>query len=244
MHRYFPGQSHFEYKIIETSSGAGSSFWSAFGGAFAGAFFAFIFGLITNRLTKKWERFIQHKNAFVKLDHLLNEHLDGIVLAEHQAKTLMECFKKRIFTYSRFSLFSLPENLNLEFGSLMMSNKYFEYKTTIKRFNHDMTSINYVCTRFEDIVISGKTLKDENLKDIISDVGKFTSDFEKLTNQTKELLALARLNTAELQTKNSFFYGVLNSNWEILLTKEDVQKEIKHIDKEIESIQKLNRYKE
>ena len=66
------------HHFFNHSSGGSSSFW----GAFLGAFFAFVFGFITYIVTRRRERFVQHKNALIKLERVLLKHLNDLATLE------------------------------------------------------------------------------------------------------------------------------------------------------------------
>ena len=128
----------------------GSSFW----GAFWGAFFAFIFGLVTYIITKKREGFIQHKNALVKLEYLLNVKLNEIGDVQQQTRGIKDILKDGHLTHSRLPTFSLPENLEMELRSLDIINQYLTYSTFVRKYNGDIASVNHALSRFEDVLIN------------------------------------------------------------------------------------------
>ena len=236
MYRYFNDYPFVKYYVIEGTS-SGGAFW----GAFWGAFFAFIFGLVTYRLTKKWDRYSQHKNSLVKLDNLLNRHLDEIAAVQFQAKDINGVLKQGKLSHARFRHFKLPKDLEMKFGSLDIANRYLAYSSSISRTNGDMESMNHALTRFEDLLINGQVLRKENL-DLMADLlGKFEKFLQGLTNRAKETLVMARLHMNRLKSKNSFTFGVLNSNWELRFTPEEIRLETERLDKEIEQITKQSK---
>jgi hypothetical protein len=224
--------NHSHY-FVEHSSNS-SSFW----GAFWGAFLAFAFGLITYWVTKRLERFSRHKNSLVKLDNLINRHLDEIAAAQFQAGDIKNILKEGKLTHYRFSAFNLPDGIELEFGSLDIANLFLGYYSSIVRINSDMRSVNHAFTRFEDVLISGQNLKKENLDFMIDSMEKFEGFFHKLNKRAKETLVIVRLYVKKLREKNVISYGVLNRNWEMSFTKGEIQTEAVRLDNEIEMIRK------
>ncbi|HEY4515638.1 MAG TPA: hypothetical protein VJH67_00395 [Candidatus Paceibacterota bacterium] len=236
MYRYFHNPPFVKYHIIEHSS-SGSAFW----GAFWGAFLAFIFGLIAYRITKRWDRFLQHKNSLVKLDNLLNRHLDEIAAIKFQAGDIKKLLRDGKLTHARFQPFKLPENLEMDFGSLEIANRYLAYSSSISRTNGDMASVNHALNRFEDVLINGQVLKKENLDFMADMLEKLEKFLDSLTNRAKETLVMARLHINKLKSKNSFFFGVLNSNWELSFTPEEIRVEAEKLEGEIEMISKKSK---
>jgi len=216
---------------------SGSAFW----GAFWGAFLAFIFGLIAYRITKKWDRFSQHKNSLVKLDNLLNRHLDEIAAVKFQAGDIKKLLRNGKLTHARFQPFKLPENLEIDFGSLDIANRYLAYSSSISRTNGDMASVNHALNRFEDVLINGQVLKKENLDFMADLLEKLEKFLDSLANRAKETLVMARLHINELKSKSSFFFGVLNGNWELSFTPEEIKAEAQKLDKEIELVSKKSK---
>jgi hypothetical protein len=236
MYRYFHDQPFVKYYVIEGAS-SGGAFW----GAFWGAFFAFVFGLITYRLTKRWDLFSKHKNSLVKLDNLFNRHLDEIAAIQFQAGDIKNVFKEGKLTHARFQPLKLPENLEMEICSLDIVNRYLAYSSTVNRTNGDMTSMNHAFTRFEDLLINGQPLKKENLDFEAESLEKFNKFLHSLTDRAKETLVMVRLHVNKLNDKNSFFFGVLNSNWELTFTEEEIRLETEKLNREIEQIMKQSK---
>src|ERR1700722_7035133 len=141
---------HFQH----ASAGSGSSFW----GAFLGAFFAFVFGLVMFYFTKKREKFVRHRNALIKLERLLNEHADELLIAKIHADETKKVVQANAVTDYRFKTLKLDDEVLVDLSSIDMINKYNLYTRSISRLNQDFEAKNRALTRFEDAKLAGKVL--------------------------------------------------------------------------------------
>lgn len=222
--------------LVRDSSSSHNLFSSEFMGGFTGAFFAFIFGLFAYWINKRFDRFVAHKNSIVKLENLLNRHLDEMAVMQFQAKDAEVALRKREIPHSRFVSFKLSDGLELEFGSLDISNRYLGYSSTLARVNIDLTGINHGLTRLEDLIISGQNPNPQNNVILIEMLNGLNSIVNNLIRETKEILVIARLHTKEIKRKNSFLYGVFNNQWEVSLSENEIRIESEKLDKEIEFV--------
>lgn len=215
-----------------TATGQNFQFW----GAFWGAFFAFIFGLvaffITSNMSNKRKRFIKHKNAIVKLEQLLNTHIDEITIAQHIAKSIKEILESGAFVTTRFSKFKLISEIPSELASITLVNKYFSYSRTIIRFNLDFSSINYSLARFEDAVLANIKLSENNRKYLIKAVDDKQDDLNNLEADTKEFLAIARLYLNKIRNCNPTVCGMLGK-FDSEITPEELSAELVKLEEEI-----------
>src|SRR6185369_1480017 len=99
--------------------------WSVFWGAFAGAFLAFIFGLVAYWVTKRRERFVQHKNTLVKLDRVLMKHLFELGRLQELMLNTIQSLAYGHTTSNRLNLLVLPEGVEVELGSLELADNIF-----------------------------------------------------------------------------------------------------------------------
>lgn len=220
------------YVIIQNDKAALASFSPEFLGAFAGAFFAFLFGIISYRLIKRYERFIQHRNALVGLERLLNEHLDIIGLNRATALSTQHILEAHRLTHNRLLELPVREGLDTGLGSLGIANRYFTYTRGVHRTNVDTQSMNYTLTRFEDVMIGGKPLEAENWHYITGAFAQIPGHMDKLERETKELLCITRIHIAQLARKG-IWYANAQNEWNADMTDEELKKEMAKLEEEI-----------
>ena len=226
--------SYYHFHHIANFSGTSSNFW----GAFFGAFFAFLFGILTYVITKRRERFVQHKNALVRLERILNKHLDDLAVLQTvtiDGKRIIELGK---VTSNRLFTLQLPENFDMEIGSVELINKFFAYRQSIDRLNFNVDMTNHALTRLEDLFINGQPVPTQNFTFIAGTLQSFLDDIPRLNKRTTNFLVLIRIHFSKIKDKNSFIYGVFNTNWEQSISNEEIKKEHEKLAKEIEQIQK------
>jgi hypothetical protein len=209
-------------------------------GAFSGAFFAFIFGIISYRIIKRYERFIQHKGALVQLERLLNEHIDLSGLNRTVALNTQSLLSSHHLTRNRFVDLPLQKELNTSLGSLEIANKYFSYERSITRINIDTQSLNYTLLRFEDVMIGGGVLEAENWYYVTGAIAQIPGYMNKIEVETRELLALVRINIARLSGKG-IWYANINKKWDVSVTEEELRSEMKKLNAEINDIEKRSK---
>lgn len=200
--------------------------------AFWGAFFAFIFGLFSFLLIKRWERFILHRNAVVKLEYLLNEYIDRIGINKNLLQGSQAFLRRGGLTYNRFLDLKIDEDLDFEFENLSLINRYFRFKLGAVRINEDSQSFNYTLTRFEEVLIHGQSLHKENLDrtgDSMNDSISILSSFEE---ETKSMLAFSRVHLRKIKHWNLFTFP-LTRGWEVDITDQEISEELIQLSKEI-----------
>lgn len=210
-----------------------SQFW----GPFLGAFFAFIFGLaafaITNRISKKAERVVKHKNAMVKIEQMLQCNIDEIAISKYTSKSIQEILEKGVLVSSRFNNLTLINEVLLELADIGLVNKYFSYSRSVTRFNLDFSSINYSLTRLEDAFLSGMAVDNEK-KIIIAALKEKFSTLDHLEAETKEFLGIVRLHLNYIKQKTGLF-GSIFMKFNYQINPEDLSSELINIEKEIDN---------
>ena len=201
-------------------------------GAFSGAFFAFLFGIISYRIIRRFDRFVQHRNALVVLEKLLNEHIDLIGLNRAGALNTSPILRAHKLTHNRLTELPIRNNLNMELGSLDIANRYFSYERGVHRTNVDSQSLNYTLTRFEDVIIGGGVLPGENWFYIVGAIDQVPRHLDKLETETKELLGLVRIHIRRLVNKG-IWYANTNKNWDIAVTERELTDEVVALEQEI-----------
>lgn len=223
---------HFHH-LAPSSGDSGSSFW----GAFLGAFFAFLFGLVMFYYTKKREGYIRHKNALVKLERLLNEHADELVIAKQLADTTKEALQKKALTDYRFKPLKLQDELTLELQSLDIINGYFLYARSISRLNMDLVAKNHALDKFEDAMIADRKIADESWNYITASMTEISGAIEeRIDHQMFHLLAKVRIYLRNIRELNPIIYGVFRSDRDFEISDGEIRADIKKLEKEVEQL--------
>ncbi len=210
------------------------SIWPNFWGAFSGAFFAFIFGLASYYLIKRYERFIRHRDAIVKLERALNDALDSIGINKRAAINIGHLLRTNKLTFNRLINFELPPEAGLDLCSGTLINDFYSYERFVHRINADIGSMNYALTRFEDIRISGQPLAQENLNFLATRLEhELIKNLIQLDDNTKTLLCHMRLYIDKLIGRNLFLYANTNTKWDIKITSDEILHEKMVLEKEI-----------
>lgn len=212
-------------ELFNILSGMTAAFW--------GAFFAFIFGLFSLLLIKRWERFVLHRNAVVKLTYLLNEYIDRIVINKNLLQSSQEFLKKGKLTYNRFLDLKIDEGLDLEFEDLILINRYFWFKLGVFRINKDLQFFNYALTRFEDVLIHGQQLNKENLDRIDSNMSHFVTMLSDFEDETKKLLVFSRVHLRKIKNWNLFTFPLAQA-WKVNMKDQEIDKELVLLNQEID----------
>ena len=232
--------AHNEFVFLNpVFEGGSQSVWPEFWGGFAGAFFAFVFGLITYLITKRRERFVQHKNALVKLEQLLNKHLNDLGVLEYISSNQPQLATGQPTSNRLFHLKLLPE-LALELGSIRLMNKLFTYELSVDRLNFNVDTINHSLTRIEDLFIGGQIPHIENFNRVRDSFESLVKDLKRVNERTIKLLLLTRIHIRKVKEKDNFFYGVLKDIWEQDISDEEINNEREALTKEVETIIKAD----
>ncbi len=210
-------------------------FTPEFLGAFFGAFFAFLFGLVSYKIIKRYERFVQHRNALVVLERMLNEHTDLIGINKTTALNTQKILERHQLTHNRLIELPVRNELNVELGSITVINKYFSYERWVHRVNVDMQAMNYTLTRFEDVMIGGSPLPAENWHYITGAFAQVPVLMDKLNKATAELLCAVRINLARLKAKG-IFYANTHSVWDIDISEQEMKEEMEKLSEEIKVV--------
>lgn len=216
---------------------------------FFGAFFAFIFGLITYYIQKRFDRYHKHKNATVELEYLLQENLDKSIANQFLLEGAIETISKDLFAFTLLTDFRQPPDLSLRLGDLGLINKYAEYQTSVARMNHSMQTWQKMNEKLHDTAISGtlteqaKQVNQAHLKSQASVVIKFLKGMDE---ETKELVTYVRVFMRKDKHVWSIPWLRRNNKLKIgddVVTKKEVQDELRVTEKEIEEVQRQSKEK-
>lgn len=224
---------HHLYSHFTTS---GSSFLGTLLGAFLGAFFAAIFGFITYIITKRRERFVEHKNSLVKLERVLNKHLNDFGTLSVLAKGMDHILGNGRPDVTRLFLLEIPNDIDMKLGSIDLCNKFLTYQICIDRINHNASSINHALTRIEDLFISGQPVVAENFNLVRDWAASFQGSLSEINEVAKKFLVWIRIHNHKLKNKNTFAYGAFKITWEQDVSVEEIKGERSKLDSEIKNI--------
>jgi len=222
----------YQHHFIAHSSSDTSSFW----GALAGAFFAFVFGLIAYVITKRRESFVEHKNTLVRLQRVLNKHLQDIGSLDTLARGMDTSLSFGNTTSNRLPKMEIPEGLDMQIRSVDLVNKLMTYQISVDRLNLNVSMVNHALTRIEDLFINGRTVAVQNLNIVRNNLSQLREDLSRLNERTKRFLVLVRLHYKKIKDKNSFVYGVYFTQWEQDISEEEIRKEHQKLEEEITQI--------
>lgn len=222
------------YTVLESNSDTPSLILTPeFVGSFAGAFFAFVFGIFTYMMTKRRERFINHRNALIKLERVLNKHLDDLETLEFLAKDMIKVSQDNKVSIHRFFSLKIPDNLDDNIGSVDLINKFLMYQISVDRLNLNTSSINKGLIRIEDLFINGQVVPKENFDLIISFLKELLGDLSKFSERVIKFLAFIRIHNNKLRKKNSLITGVFKTRWEQNISENEIKNEIDKVNLEI-----------
>lgn len=225
-----------QHYIFLTNQRADPVFFSPeFIGAFTGAFLAFLFGLASYRIIKRYERFVQHRNALVVLERLLNEHVDIIGLNKKVALDTQKILERQQLTHNRLIELPVRDELNIDLGSISLVNAYFTYERLLHRNNLDMQAMNYTLTRLEDVMISGNTIPPENWHYITGAFSQIPGTMDKVQKSTLEILCVVRINIAKTAGKG-IWYANTRRSWDIRYSEDEVKEQKVTLEEEIKIV--------
>ncbi len=220
---------YFLHHFVDKGNGLSSFF-----GSFLGAFFAFVFGIITYAITKRRDRFVQHKNTLVRLERVLNKHLEDLGTLEIFVQNMKANLSERRVDIGRLFKIQIPDDLDTGLGSIDLINKFFSYQVSIDRINHNVSTINHALTRIEDLFIGGQPVAVENFDLIIKILDGLIKDLPRMNDRTIKFFSVIRIHNRKIKYKNSYVYGVLNTLWEQDISDMEKTQEQENLRKEIE----------
>lgn len=227
---------HFHH-FAQTSTSATDS--SLFWGPFLGAFFAFIFGLITFYYTKKREKFVRHRNALVKLERLLHEHADELLIAKIHADDTKKIVETNAVTDYRFKLLRLDTEIMMELASIDIINKYNFYIRSIVRLNEDFAAKNRALTRFEDAKLASRNLAPESINYLGRSLGEISAAIEgRIDTWMLQLLAATRIYLRKIDEHNRILYTLFCTDWNFKISEDEIKAEIVELNKGVEEMRK------
>ena len=207
--------------------------FSVFWGNFLGAFFAFVFGLLTYILTKRRERFIQHKNALIRLERLLDEHLYQVSILQEIATITSSTVADRKTTYHRLFPVIFPDNIDVDLGSLDLVNRALFYKATLNQLNINTIGINHALELLENLFMNKhEVISEKNFGNISNIIQSLIQDLPRRKEDIEYFLAITQINIRNMNERSALVYGILHSQWEIQVTPSEITEQLQHIRQE------------
>lgn len=203
-------------------------------GAFFGAFFAFMFGLITYYWTKWVERQKKDYDTMVKLEGVLNEHLNTFSRNEYLIHGSIDTLNKGAMTYNILRKYRLVEDVELSFLDLDLINKYFEYRDSTNSLNNDFEVANKATDILREALLSGKvdhTAINFNSRIAVANLTALNKMASVTDDETKKLLCLIRIKIREDMPG---LIGIRRLFWKPYIpTAQEFEKEMSKLEKEI-----------
>ena len=221
------------------------SIWPSALGAFLGAFFAFVFGLIAFYLQKKFERYWKYRNAIIKLEYLLNDHLNINAGNQYLLKGAIETLKRNKMTYTLLSQFKLAEDINLRIGDPEVLQEYVDYKGRAEKINHGMNTWQSLNEKLHQTIITNPgiapVIVNANIDQIQQQAESLCNFLISLDNKTKHFLAYIRIYLK----KDKYFWSIWlekkrRRNNKIIYDN-DIEKELLELKNEIDDITRKSR---
>ena len=218
-------------------------------GAFLGSFTAFIFGIIAYDYTKKREKWVNHHNALVKTEQLINRHLDEITGNIFLLNGSIETYAKSAFSENELTPLENPDYM-IDFHNIHLINTYQDYQALLEKVNHDLLAWNKSNDRLFNVALSGKVPP----ADIEANRQELSRRSKAIRNHLEDLLQEAYSTGAYIRefmkvNKRNFF-ARLGPTEKIELTSKQLKIERKKFVKESENTMKkdrkgrLSKYKE
>ena len=169
-------------------------------GAFFGAFFAFMFGLVTYYWTNWVERQKKDYDAMVKLEGVLNEHLNIFSRNEYLIHGSIDTLNKGAMTYNILRKYRLVEDIELSLLDLDLINKYFDYRDSVNSLNNDFEVAKKASDILREVFLSGKvdhTAIVFNAHILVEQLTALNKMGAVTDDETKSLLCLIRIKIRE-----------------------------------------------
>lgn len=205
--------------------------------AFAGAFFAFLFLRLSEFFSKLYQRQVQHYNSLVILETQLNE-IGGII---HDNLFILPNFIKEITSgniyFNNLRPIPVDKSHYINLYDLTILNKLFTYNYQVRKINDDMETASLGYQDIKNALIEKNITTTDyliNATSISTKLKQIEIFLAELEIATVKLLSRIRVQIRydkPLGTKLQFLF--IHSHG-AKLKKEEIEKEAKKLNKEIE----------
>ena len=221
------------------------SIWPGAIGAFLGAFSAFIFGLITFYFQKRFERYWKHKNAVVEIEHLLQSHLNQNSSNQFLFNGAIDTLQRNHMTYTILTELRLPDDLSLRIGDIDILNRYFDYQDPIEKINHGAKTWQGMNEQLQQSITGNPNLPapivHKTMEYLENQARSLLKFMEAQDIDTRNLLAYIRIYLRKDRHIWSIWWLKRKNNHKPIISEDEVEQEIKMLQKEIDEISKKSR---
>jgi len=114
--------------------------------AFVGAFFAFLFIKLSEYLSNNFVKVNKHKDSLLRMQQVLNIHLDEINSNLFELDQMIKDFNKMdkipIVTHCKANTINYDLSFIKNIINQDLLNEYFSYCMKLRKYNNDITNIN------------------------------------------------------------------------------------------------------
>jgi len=180
--------------------------------AFLGASVAFVFFLLGQAILKAYDKARDHLEALVRIERLLNDHLDIVHVHINQIGTLRRNIE------SGHLLIDLPRNLPIDENAgfhlldIVIINKLMSLWTLGRRINNDVENLRAAYGQIAGLFLGGRVQPDGYIKNasfVVSGFETVAKGLDTYKTETEEVLARVRLHFQRRQPMPMRFVGFL-----------------------------------
>lgn len=220
-------------------------------GAFMGAFFAFLFIRISDGLTRIYERQIKHYNALVKLEHICNEYLnivsDNIFVIDDFAEIAQKAManSEPFIYFNVLHEFLVDKEITLNLTNLELINEVFSFEAGVDKINNSISATNRfygdIKNTFLQKNIDFGTYK-LNVEILIGKLKELKVFLLNLDKENKQIVAMTRILMRDKPFLTCLIHLISKKGFNDKM-KEEIPKEIKELENEIETNRKKSKEK-
>lgn len=205
--------------------------------AFAGAFFAFLFVRLGEFLSKIYDRQVKHYNSLVNLEVQLNE-IGGIIHDDlYILPPFMNTLKLGHIYFNNLHTLKIDKSHYQNLCNIPLLNELFSYNYQVRKINDDIETMS---SGYQDIK-NALIQKNITLEEYQINVNVLSTNLEAirlflldLQEKTINLIARIRIHIEHDRPLGSKLMSPFISVVRYKLKEEDIKKEIKKLELEIE----------
>ena len=219
-------------------------------GAFFGGLAAFFVSQANERVKRHRKRWLEHRNAFVLLDYLLNEITDIIGSNRYIAELIIKSTKKEEIgiqiIWKEPHILPFDSTLLQRFLRIELSMQLFSYGIKIRRLNNDTETI---CRAYSEMRSSllrkdlGESQYLSSLNEFRLNMNNLLMSYDFMDRRTQALHARGRaaFNLDEHHDKRSFIRFLFRMPIIKHVSAEEIESELERLKKEIAETQSKSR---
>ena len=219
-------------------------------GAFFGGLAAFFVSQANERVKRHRKRWLEHRNAFVRLDYLLNEITDIIGSNRYIASLIIDAEREgdsRVpIIWTEPHLLPFDSTLLQKFLRIELSMEMFSYGIKIRRLKNDTETICRAYTEMRSSLLR----QDINENQYLTSLNEFSVgmnnllksyDFMDMRTQALHARSRAAFNLDEHHDKRSFIRFLFRMPIIKHVSAEEIESELERLKKEIAETQSKSR---